>query len=66
MKESAGAESLFLYKNYVIVVSEDKKYTIMQLDYNMRKAVVDMAKSYNALLILMDTDKDNMELSKNI
>lgn len=38
----------------------------MQLDYNMRKAVVDMAKSYNALLILMDTDKDNMELSKNI
>jgi len=54
----------FLYKNYVIVVSEDKKYAIMRLDYNMRKAVVDMAKSYNAFLILMDTEKDNMELAK--
>lgn len=54
----------FLYKNYVIVVSEDKKYAIMRLDYNMRKIIIDKVKSYNAYLIIMDTDKENVELAK--
>ena len=56
--------AISVYKNYVVLVSEDKKTAIMQFDYDMRKAVVDKAKSYNAFLIMMDTDKDNMELAK--
>jgi len=52
------------YKDYVIVMSENKRSAIMQLDYNMRKKVIDKVKSYNAFLIIMDTDKENIELAQ--
>lgn len=52
------------YKDYVIVMSKNKRSAIMQLDYNMRKIIIDKVKSYNAYLIIMDTDKENVELAK--
>lgn len=49
----------------VEVFEEDNtSIAIMQLDYNMRKKVIDKVKSYNAFLIIMDTDKENIELAQ--